>query len=344
MEMEWKRRGAIAGIVIGVIAGYRYLLAVFLPFIAAWILAGWLYPLTAKIEKKIKIKKSVTGAVLLTLLSALAGFLLYLSLRELSGQLRTALSRLPALRQMGGTFLNGCCRAVENTVGISAPDLRNFLLARAEALREQAFSLLGPRTFAAASSMLRGCFFFASGLVVTFISTLLILGDMEDLRKKILDYSWLVGARHVLRNLQKTTITYLKAQAVIMAVVAGVCALGFWALKSPYFLIFGLILGLLDALPLIGTGTFLYPAAVVFLIRGRVIPAAGCVLLDIVTSVLREFLEPRLLGEKLGVSPVLILASVYLGIFLYGVWGVILGPLSFSTIYEIGREWDIWGE
>lgn len=71
--------------------------------------------------------------------------------------------------------------------------------------------------------------------------------------------------------------------------------------------------------------------------------ALGCVGLDIVTSFLREFMEPRLLGAKLGISPLAVLASVYFGMLIYGGWGVLLGPLSFSTAYEIGREWDVWG-
>jgi predicted PurR-regulated permease PerM len=113
-------------------------------------------------------------------------------------------------------------------------------------------------------------------------------------------------------------------------------------MKSPYFLILGLALGALDALPVIGTGTFLYPAAVVCLLKGNTVAAVGCVLLDLVTSLLREYLEPRLLGEKLGISPVVILACVYVGLFLFGASGVILGPLAFSTALELGREWDVW--
>ena len=64
----------------------------------------------------------------------------------------------------------------------------------------------------------------------------------------------------------------------------------------------------------------------------------GCVLLDVVTSFLREFLEPRLLGGKLGISPIVVLAAVYIGFFLFGAWGVILGPLAFSTIYEMVKN------
>jgi predicted PurR-regulated permease PerM len=124
--------------------------------------------------------------------------------------------------------------------------------------------------------------------------------------------------------------------------VAGVCGAAFWMMGSPYFLLLGIFIGIMDALPIIGTGTFLYPAALFFIIKGNTGIAVGCVILDLVTSLLREYLEPRLLGGKLGVSPIVVIASVYIGIFLYGGLGVFLGPLSFSTIYEIGREWDIW--
>lgn len=101
-------------------------------------------------------------------------------------------------------------------------------------------------------------------------------------------------------------------------------------------------MGLLDMLPVIGTGTFLYPAAFVLFLQGKPSAALGCVVLDLVTSFTREFLEPKLLGKSLGVYPVVILAAVYLGFFIYGWPGFLLGPLSLSLVYEIGREYDLW--
>ena len=136
---------------------------------------------------------------------------------------------------------------------------------------------------------------------------------------------------------------YVKAQLLIMLIISAECILGFWLLGSPYYLLLGIGLGLLDALPLIGTGLFLYPAAVLFFIRGNPLLGGGCVVLELLTSFTREFLEPRLIGEKLGVYPVVILAAVYLGLILYGPAGVLFGPLSFSLMYEIGKEWDVWG-
>lgn len=77
LHIEWKRRGMIVGILAGVYLGYRYLMPVFLPFIAAWILACWLYPLSLKIEKKTKIKRTFAGAVLLAVLFGVLAVLVY---------------------------------------------------------------------------------------------------------------------------------------------------------------------------------------------------------------------------------------------------------------------------
>lgn len=342
MHMEWKRRGMIAGIMIGVYLGYRYLLPAALPFLAAWILAVWLYPLALKIEKKTKIKKTLTGAILLAVFCGIAGFLLYKGVMELFSQIKTAVSHYQVLQAWCAALLDRCCGMLEEISGIETAKTKAYLLNSFSGMQEEMLAALSPGTMTALVHGARNILLLLSAVVVVFISTILIMSDMENIQKKIWDYSWLVGTRRVVRRLQKTTVMYLKAQVVIMALVAAVCAAGFWMMKSPYFLILGIALGVLDAVPLIGTGTFLYPAAVIFLIRGQMGIAAGCVLLDIVTSLLREFLEPRLLGDKLGVSPIAVLASVYLGVLLYGGWGVILGPLAFSTVSEIGKEWDIW--
>lgn len=342
LDIAWKRRGIIVGTAVGVYAGYRYLLPVAAPFLAAWILAAWIYPAAVKIEKKTRIKKTLAGTLLLSLIFIGGGVVLYLGISEILRQIRTAVTHFAVLKSWCSALLKDCCKMLEEVTGIAAADSRRYILTHMEGMENSVFSAVSSRGIGKVLACAKNILVLLSGLVVTFISAVLIMGDMENIRKKIWDYSWLVGTRRVVRRLKKTTITYLKAQIVIMALVAAVCAAGFWLMKSPYFLLLGIALGALDALPLIGTGTFLYPAAAVFLLKGRSAVAVGCVLLDIVTSILREFLEPRLLGGKLGISPMMIVVSVYAGVFLYGGWGVLLGPLAFSTIYEIGKEWDVW--
>ena len=91
-------------------------------------------------------------------------------------------------------------------------------------------------------------------------------------------------------------------------------------------LLLGLAVGLLDALPFIGTGTVLIPWAIILLLQGSYFGALGHFLLFVVTDLARELLEPRLIGESLGIHPILMLLSVYLGFFFYGIFGFLLVP------------------
>ena len=69
--------------------------------------------------------------------------------------------------------------------------------------------------------------------------------------------------------------------------------------------------------------------------------AAGCIVLYFTASGIRQFLEPRLIGKKIGASPLVVLLSFYLGVFVYGWKGVLFGPLSALLIYGIFREWQL---
>ena len=99
-------------------------------------------------------------------------------------------------------------------------------------------------------------------------------------------------------------------------------------------MLWGILAGILDALPFIGTGVVLLPLGIWQLLEGSFGRALICGALYVVCIFLREILEPRLIGRKIGVSPIAVLVSLYAGIRLFGVWGIIKGPLGFVLIYE----------
>ncbi|MDO5337714.1 MAG: AI-2E family transporter [Eubacteriales bacterium] len=341
--MEWKRRLLIIGIIAGVYAGCRYLFPVVLPFLLGWILASWIYPLAVKTEHKLPIiKRGTAGTLYMLLLLAIFTGILCKGVQVLLAQVKLAVASYHGLEAWGMKALNQCCHFVEGWTGIQAADTRRYLLSQAEHMQATLLADLSPSSVLGALSGLQWVVELGSAVIIIFISGILFLKDMEELTRRARNTSSLRGALRVMRRLKETVITYLKAQGVIMLIIAVLCSAGFWIMGSPYYLLFGLLLGALDALPVIGTGTFLYPAALVLVIQGKASLAIGCVLLDIVTSFAREVLEPRLLGKKLGVYPVVILAAVYIGFFIYGCTGFILGPLSLCLIYEIGKEQELW--
>lgn len=322
--------------------GLRYLLPVVIPFLLGWLLALWCYPLARKAEQKFHLPVAVGGAILMIALAGGVAFLLWIGIQEGLQQIRYLLTHYEQLQSWCMQLLNQCCQVLEKHTGILVEDSRTFLVGSALQIQEDFVGDIGVKTVEQATACVRWIFVAVSSLVIAVISGIFILKDMEELKRKIREYSLLQGCRRVLRRLKETAVVYFKAQLFIMLTISLECIVGFWLLKSPYYLLFGIGLGLLDALPLIGTGLFLYPAGLFFLVRGHPVTAVGCVVLELLTSFTREFMEPRMIGKKLGIYPVVVLAAVYLGMVIYGPAGVLLGPMSFFLMYEIGKEWDVW--
>ena len=177
-----------------------------------------------------------------------------------------------------------------------------------------------------------------SSVLVVFIFAVLLIKDMEDFQKKIQEgpissVIWRIG-----KNIGRAGGRYLKAQGEIMLVVGLVCVLGLWILGNPHFLLWGLLIGFLDALPVLGVGIVLIPWALLWLIRGNYWLALGYLILFLVADLVRQFLEPKILGKEIGLHPALMLASVYGGIFLYGVAGFVLGPVTVLIYMNIWKE------
>ena len=342
VQIVWKRRAVIAAIIAGVYAGYKYLLPAAFPFVLAWILAIWIYPATVKIEKYTKIKRKWTGGLLLFLVFAAVGIAGYLLIKELAGQIGEAMLHFPETLEKWNRILKQGCIRTGKITGMDGQMWYDFLMDQADSLKESWLTGMDSTMLANIMQYGKTVLFWFSGTVVVLISALLFMGDMENIRKKIREYTWISGAVRVSRRLGTTSLLYLKTQFIIILAVTAICSAGLWMMGSSYFFLLGAGLALFDAVPLIGTGLFLYPAALIFVLRKKFFLAVGCILLDVITSFTREYLESKLLGKGLGFSPVVILASVYFGILLFGVWGVFLGPLSFSTVYEIGKEWDLW--
>ena len=132
--------------------------------------------------------------------------------------------------------------------------------------------------------------------------------------------------------------TYVKAQLVIMSLIASLCAVVLSTAGVPQGAAWGLLAGILDALPFIGTGIVLAPLAITSFLGGKVIAAGVCACLYVACILLRETMEPKLIGKKLGVRPIWILISLYAGIQLFGIAGVIKGPLGFIILLELQRR------
>ena len=134
---------------------------------------------------------------------------------------------------------------------------------------------------------------------------------------------WLDTAKGV----KSALLGYLKAQLKLSGVTLLIVTVGMVILRIPYAFLWAIVVSLVDAFPVLGTGTILIPWGLVSLLQGNTPQAIGILALYAVVSLTRTILEPRLVGSQLGLDPLVTLAALYGGYRIWGIGGMILAPM-----------------
>lgn len=336
--MDWKGILIFTGIGIVVYAGMRYLLPAAVPFLLGWLLASMILPGAKWVEKKFHVRRGVAGGILIGILTAGLSFLIWKLSGLLVWQVGNLLENMGLWAEQAKGFFDDCCCAIETYTGIRADQIREFLIYQAGRIQEQVQKNMGAACVGYLVTMVKGLVALLGGVLVVIIFGTLVIKDMEEFRERMSRGKISSRILAVGRTICAAGGRYLKAQFCIMGIVSLVCMAGFWILKNPYFVIAGLAVGFLDALPLIGAGTILIPWAVLSWIQGEYMLGFGYLVLYLAAYVVRQVLEPRILGKQMGIHPAMMLAAVYGGFFLYGFPGFFLGPVTVLVVRAVWAE------
>ena len=172
-------------------------------------------------------------------------------------------------------------------------------------------------------------------IVLTIMAVFYMLRDMDKYKRVNENNIFCKEIRYMKGLVSRIVKAYFRSQFIIMSVVAVVCALGLLVIGNDYYIIIGLLVGILDALPLIGVGVVMIPWSIIYIFIGNYYKAAILFVVFILCYFIREYLEPRLMGKHMGITPVASLISIYVGYKLFGFIGMIAGPLIYVLIREI---------
>ena len=145
--------------------------------------------------------------------------------------------------------------------------------------------------------------------------------------------------KHV-RELTTTLGGYLKAEATLVLVSFVISLVGLYILKFSGFkvefpLLMAIFIGFVDALPILGSGTVMVPWAIICGLNGDLNLGIAIIVLLIIMSIIRQFLEPRLVSKNIGVHPIFTLIAMYTGFKFIGVIGMLIGPIILIIIKNI---------
>ncbi|WP_077609949.1 AI-2E family transporter [Clostridium sp. Marseille-P2415] len=339
-----KKTLLILGVTGAVYLSFRYLLPLVIPFLISYVFALSLRPSALWVEKKsrftvkgkvISIPLAVIGGIEIIVLMVIFGILLYVGGRKLCMEARLLLENLPRFLAGVDQWLMDNCSFAERFLklpdGYMVEVMRDILSGGEAAIKSRAMSFLMVNSMTIVK-------YFVQFIVITvifFIATILSLQEMDDIRERrdnsMFCYEYaMLGSR-----LMTVGSAWLKTQGTIMLFTMLVCSAGLFLMGNPYFILFGIGIGLLDALPIFGTGAVLIPWALFSLINKHWVYGAGLIIIYIICYFLREVMEAKIMGGKMGLTPLETLVSMYVGLQLFGLLGFILGPIGLLIIEDI---------
>lgn len=304
----------------------RYLLPWLLPFVPALLLAEAAEPAVAYLRRKLRLRRGFTALILTLLLLALSLGALALLGTVLLTQAKNLLGGVPQLAAALRAALTRAEEAGRFPAWIT--ERIDLLLARGDALLASALSALMPRLLAFLAQIAAALPRVALGMATGVLAFYFTVSSYSGLRAAMRCLP--AGAREALNRLRcgvlRSAVLWLRAELTLLAVTFAELLLGFFLMRERYALLLALLITLLDALPVFGTGTALVPWAAVSLLLGNVPRAAALAALHLITLSVRSALEPRLLGRGALMPPLLSLAAMYLGFRTFGLWGMLLFP------------------
>ncbi len=326
----------------------EYALGWVMPFIIGFLIAAALKPVIRFLADKTKIPKRACAFLVVLLGYILVGFLLWLIGDQLSQAIKAFSLNLPGFyNEEILPFLESANRGLLDFAHFLSPDLASqvadilssMLDGLQASLLDISTSVLSGLAGASAKVPL-----LLISLIFTILSSLFISMDYDSvlsfIKRQFPEKSkTLLGEIRIC--LKETLLRYGKAYLILMCITFIELSVGFLALGVKNAFGIAAITAIADILPVIGTGTILLPWAVIALFQQRVYMALGLLILYLIITMVRHFIEPKIVSDQLGIPTIVSLLCIYLGFVWFGVLGMILFPVTMNIIIILHKAGKI---
>lgn len=182
---------------------------------------------------------------------------------------------------------------------------------------------------------------FVIKLVLTVVATFFFVGDYDGITaffKKLLTPKQLALVEKGQSYVKNVLFIYIRSYSFLFLLTFTELCIGMFLLGMPYPALLALCIAVFDILPVLGTGGVLLPWTVILFIMEEHGLAIGMIILYLVILIVRNMVEPRIVGRQIGLHPLATLAALFLGLKLFGLVGLIAFPVALTVLVNFGRE------
>ncbi len=338
MHNKWLSAALVTGAVV--LAG-RFLLLPLLPFLLALTFAVLLEPGVLWCQRRLHFRRAFAAAALTTLFLVTLGVGLGAAAVRLTEEGLSLLQRLPEMLRGLPALLDEVERRYEGFCRACPEELQQYLDRLLRQLSEEGTALAGELSMAALgwlSGLMKRLpqivLFLFTTVMAVFFTTVSYPEILTFIRRQITPRAR-QRFQGVAGCLRTTFWRWLKAESILCLVTFVMLLLGFWYLGVDYALLTAGRVAIVDALPVLGTGTVLVPWSVYQLLLGSVPRGVALLALYAVILLVRNLLEPKLVAAQAGLPPLAALMAMYLGFRLFGVGGMLLAPVVMMFVKQL---------
>ena len=327
---------------------FKYALKWLMPFILGFIFARIVNPLVDFISVKCKIHRKIVSAVVLLLFYALLFFLIWILGAKIITSLISLFSGLPIF------FTNNIYPLILQ-VSEWASDLSRSIspevLSQIEDMSKSLISTLGGNVAKLSTTAVTKIAGISSNLplilisfIFTILSSIFISTDYDKVKgfiKKQVPERYRNTLTDIRVTIISAVVSYLRAYGILILITSIELFIGFSILGVNNAIVLAILIALIDIFPILGTGTVVIPWAIFSLIKGNIFLGIGLGIIYIAVLIIRQIIEPRIVGAQLGQHPVVTLIAIYIGFLWMGVFGMILLPIFTNILIALNKNGTI---
>lgn len=309
---------------------YRYLLPLVLPFAVAAAIAVLMDPLVALLQRRLRLPRGLAVGVTLLGLVSLVLLFLFAGVTRLAAEARLLFDDVPFAYARMEANVEELLGRWGQWLGSLPPAVRDLLEQQRAAVLLTARSWLG-RTASGLQAWVTALPDLVVHVLVVAIATFFISRDKAWVRNFLLSMvprPWRDPVAGMARQLVQSFVGFTVAMFLLVVLTAVVTSVGLAVLGSRYALLLGGLAGVLDVLPVLGPSLLFVPWGLYHVVFGEFIFGVGLLVLWGVVTAARTVLQAQVIGERIGLHPLVTLISLYAGAQLLGPSGFILGPLT----------------
>ena len=321
------------------------LLRFLMPFVVGWIISCIANPLVCWVEKHLKIVKKWGSVIIIIFVIGTVAGLLYLIISQTIRELSGFVTYIPEIFRSVGQGLEDIKENLAGILDMFPEAIRSASATIEDGLAKAAgdwISKLSQPTVSVVGDVAKKIPGILIGTIVALISAYFFVAQREiflNWVKRVVPKSVYERMTMVITNFKVSVGGYFLAQFKIMGVVFVILFVGLSLLKVKYTFVLSLVISFLDFLPFLGTGTAFWPWCLYTLLTGNVKRFVFLFILYVISQIVRQSIQPKLVGDTVGLNPLPTLLFIYIGYRLGGfIWMILAVPIGMIIInmYKAG--------